>query len=186
MEGQEVRWRLIKFTGKERDQELGLDYFGARYHGSAVGRFTSPDWSAKPVAIPYAKLENPQSLNIYAYMLDNPLRGVDPDGHGDHCKAGTPGCINGVQRVTTGDKMENTDANRKAADANPASVQLESSTGTAFGGTVNYELTGTDKWKDYQIVQAESTKARAGSDRVPEPGGAKPSPFLATEPAHIH
>jgi RHS repeat-associated protein len=32
-----------KFTGKERDQETGLDYFGARYYGSALGRFTSPD-----------------------------------------------------------------------------------------------------------------------------------------------
>jgi RHS repeat-associated protein len=32
-----------KFTGKERDSESGLDYFGARYYGSALGRFTSPD-----------------------------------------------------------------------------------------------------------------------------------------------
>ena len=32
-----------KFTGKERDQETGLDYFGARYYGSALGRFTSPE-----------------------------------------------------------------------------------------------------------------------------------------------
>ena len=32
-----------KFTGKERDNETGLDYFGARYMSSAQGRFTSPD-----------------------------------------------------------------------------------------------------------------------------------------------
>lgn len=32
-----------KFTGKERDSESGLDYFGAKYYGSALGRFTSPD-----------------------------------------------------------------------------------------------------------------------------------------------
>ena len=32
-----------KFTGKERDSESGLDYFGARYYGSALGRFSSPD-----------------------------------------------------------------------------------------------------------------------------------------------
>ncbi len=32
-----------KFTGKERDGETGLDYFGARYFGSPMGRFTSPD-----------------------------------------------------------------------------------------------------------------------------------------------
>ena len=32
-----------KFTGKTRDTETGLDYFGARYFSSAQGRFTSPD-----------------------------------------------------------------------------------------------------------------------------------------------
>src|SRR6185437_16873902 len=31
-----------KFTGKERDQETGLDFFGARYMSAAEGRFTSP------------------------------------------------------------------------------------------------------------------------------------------------
>jgi RHS repeat-associated protein len=33
----------ITYTGKERDAETGLDYFGARYMSSAQGRFTSPD-----------------------------------------------------------------------------------------------------------------------------------------------
>jgi len=32
-----------KFTQKERDIETGLDYFGARYYGSMMGRFTTPD-----------------------------------------------------------------------------------------------------------------------------------------------
>ena len=32
-----------KFTGKERDAETGLDYFGARYYGSKIGRFTTVD-----------------------------------------------------------------------------------------------------------------------------------------------
>ena len=70
-----------QFTGKERDAESGLDYFGARYYGSALGRFTSPDWSTKPQPIPYAKLENPQSLNLYAYVFNNPLAHRDADGH---------------------------------------------------------------------------------------------------------
>ena len=68
-------------TGKERDTESGNDYFFARYYSSAIGRFLSPDWSAKLDPIPYAKLDNPQSLNLYAYMRNNPLGGVDPDGH---------------------------------------------------------------------------------------------------------
>ena len=72
-----------KFTGKERDAETGLDYFGARYFSAAQGRFTSPDWSAKPQPVPYADLANPQSLNLYSYVRNNPLSRIDPDGHID-------------------------------------------------------------------------------------------------------
>jgi RHS repeat-associated protein len=70
------------FTGKERDAESGNDYFGARYFTSTVGRFLSPDWSAKADPVPYTKLDDPQSLNLYAYVHNNPLSGVDADGHG--------------------------------------------------------------------------------------------------------
>jgi RHS repeat-associated protein len=69
------------FTGKERDSESGNDYFGARYYESAVGRFLTPDWSAKEEPVPYAKLDDPQTLNLYAYMVNNPTSGVDADGH---------------------------------------------------------------------------------------------------------
>jgi RHS repeat-associated protein len=70
-----------KFTAKERDSESGLDYFGARYYGSALGRWTSPDWSNAPEPVPYADLSNPQTLNQYTYVLNNPLAHVDDDGH---------------------------------------------------------------------------------------------------------
>jgi RHS repeat-associated protein len=72
-----------RYTGKERDSESGNDYFEARYYSSAMGRFLSPDWSAKEEPVPYAKLDNPQSLNLYAYVLNNPLSRVDADGHDD-------------------------------------------------------------------------------------------------------
>ncbi|WP_164981467.1 RHS repeat-associated core domain-containing protein [Silvibacterium dinghuense] len=71
----------LHFTGKERDTESGNDFFGARYYSSSLGRFLSPDWSATPTAVPYADLTDPQSLNLYGYMRNNPLGGVDPDGH---------------------------------------------------------------------------------------------------------
>jgi len=69
------------FTGKERDTETGNDYFMARYYSSSMGRFMSPDWSAKEEPVPYAKLDNPQSLNLYGYVGNNPLSRDDPDGH---------------------------------------------------------------------------------------------------------
>src|ERR1019366_2886007 len=61
------------FTGKERDTESGNDYFGARYYASSMGRWMSPDWSAKEDPVPYAKLDDPQTLNLYDYVRNNPL-----------------------------------------------------------------------------------------------------------------
>jgi RHS repeat-associated protein len=71
-----------RFTGKERDAESGNDYFGARYYASTMGRWLSPDWSAKEEPVPYAKLDDPQTLNLYAYVGNNPLGRADDDGHG--------------------------------------------------------------------------------------------------------
>jgi RHS repeat-associated protein len=83
-----------KFTSKERDDETGLDYFGARYYSSAQGRFTSADeftggpdeyYEFHDLAAQnptfYADLTDPQSLNKYQYCYNNPLLYIDPDGH---------------------------------------------------------------------------------------------------------
>ena len=60
------------FTGKERDLESGNNYMFARYYNPATGRFLSPDWDAKSDnPVPYAKLDNPQSLNLYALRGGN-------------------------------------------------------------------------------------------------------------------
>ena len=69
------------FADKLRDQDTNNDYFGARYYSSTLGRFLSPDWSGTPEPVPYADLTNPQSLNLYSYVKNNPLSVVDPDGH---------------------------------------------------------------------------------------------------------
>jgi len=88
------------FTGKERDTESGNDYFGARNYASSMGRFMSPDWAAKASPVPYATFGDPQSLNLYAYMRNNPLGGADPDGHCDiGCQIGiVMGIVNGIRR----------------------------------------------------------------------------------------
>ena len=64
------------FTSKERDEETGLDYFGARYYSSIQGRFTSTD----PIIMAPGRALDPQQINLYAYTRNNPLRFVDPDG----------------------------------------------------------------------------------------------------------
>lgn len=75
----------MKFTGKERDAETGLDYFLARYLSSPQGRFTSTDpasgWPS-----------DPQSWNMYAYARNNPLLYTDPDGETYRvCQIGSDG-----------------------------------------------------------------------------------------------
>jgi len=66
---------VSRYTGKERDTESGLDYFGARYYGSSMGRMMSPD----PM-LNSGRPDNPQTWNRYAYALNNPLKFVDPTG----------------------------------------------------------------------------------------------------------
>jgi len=70
------------FTGKEADDETGLYYYGARYYDPEIGRFTQIDplvlgESEKPLA---DVLSNPQALNGYSYVLNNPMRYVDENG----------------------------------------------------------------------------------------------------------
>jgi RHS repeat-associated protein len=70
-----------KFTGKERDSETQLDYFGARFYSNGLGRWVSADWSPTPIPVPYADFHDPQSLNLYGFVGGNPASKADPDGH---------------------------------------------------------------------------------------------------------
>ena len=60
----------FKFTGKERDEESGYDYFGARYYTSNLSMWLSVD----PLADKYP------NISPYAYCAWNPMKYVDPDG----------------------------------------------------------------------------------------------------------
>ncbi len=90
-----------RFTGKERDVETGLDYFGARYLSATMGRFTSVD-PYSPILVRQfalaggvpakvaddqfqAFISRPQKWNAFSYVQNQPLTMVDPfgaqDGH---------------------------------------------------------------------------------------------------------
>jgi RHS repeat-associated protein len=78
----------LHFTGEERDAESGLDNFGARYYSSSFGRWTSPDWSDDQDPVPYADFANPQTLNLYGIVQNNPVTFIDPDGHDEDAEYG--------------------------------------------------------------------------------------------------
>ena len=71
------------FTGQKLDRGTGLLYYGARYYDSALGMFISPD-----TLVPSPG--DPQSLNRYAYVNNNPIRYIDSTGH---CGPLTPVCL---------------------------------------------------------------------------------------------
>jgi len=67
----------IGFTGQRAESsELGsLMFFRARFYSPLVGRFLSAD-----TIVPSPG--NPQAFNRYAFVLNNPLKYIDPSGHG--------------------------------------------------------------------------------------------------------
>jgi RHS repeat-associated protein len=65
----------LKFSGKERDGESGLDYFGARYFDKTQYRFISVDPRMRS-GLP----EDSQSLNLYSYCGNNPESFLDSNG----------------------------------------------------------------------------------------------------------
>jgi len=75
----EVSLKRYRYTGKERDEETGLYYHGARYYAAWLGRWTSCD----PVGLSASKASGRESsvlFNLYANVLNNPTRYIDPKG----------------------------------------------------------------------------------------------------------
>lgn len=62
-----------QYTGQRNEANLGIYYYGARWYDPSIGRFMQADTIVPNPA-------NPQSLNRYSYVLNNPLRYTDPTG----------------------------------------------------------------------------------------------------------
>ena len=118
-------------TGKERDLESGLDYFGARYYGSNMGRWMTPDWADKPEDVPYGNLEDPQSLNLYAYVSNNPLSRADADGHDPDPQAQAAALVPVL--ISTGEGAEG-----GAALGGPVGAALGAAGGLTLGALAAY------------------------------------------------
>ncbi len=194
----------FKFTGKERDAESGLDYFGARYYGSALGRFLTPDWAARPTTVPYASLGDPQTLNLYGYVENAPLNRVDGDGHGDgNCAAGAAlngqgnGCTQAAEqnRSNAANAAQNNQINtRPPTPAPPANALQKTAFKTSHAAEVEAEKrtnpTSIKENKEYAgwiIKNADGSysigKANRGTETGSDPG---PKPPNAAEEYHTH
>jgi RHS repeat-associated protein len=68
----EVSLKRYRYTGKERDEETGFSYHGARYYATWLGRWISCD----PIGVK-------DEVDLYAYVGSNPTGLIDPTGTDD-------------------------------------------------------------------------------------------------------
>jgi RHS repeat-associated protein len=189
------RWR---FTGKERDTESGNDYFGARYYASSMGRFLSPDWAAKIEPVPYAKLDNPQSLNLYSYVWNNPLSRNDPDGHEVDLGNSEKKLRDEAQkRILSNVSSKERGLFKAATDKNgttrlvldkAAAANFEGKHSAGYGmlnEAINAKATATVTVGDYQTVGGVTTydvRASGGGKMVPRELGRDTAVLLSEHP----
>ncbi|HWB85160.1 MAG TPA: RHS repeat-associated core domain-containing protein [Bryobacteraceae bacterium] len=177
-----------KFTAKERDAETGLDYFGARYYSGAQGRWTSPD---QPFADQHP--EDPQSWNMYAYVRNNPLAHVDPNGKACSALNNSSGFCQRADLYTNLDMLVGSKtrffaaasaASQELADvavpgfgamaASPGTRAFLESTGQALqkvnlesaGQILSGQMTGSEEALDRSMVHREQTAVQKQLDQL--------------------
>ena len=168
-----------KFSGKERDSESGNDYFGARYYSSAMGRFMTPDWSAKAEPVPYAKLDNPQSLNLYEYALNNPLSGVDKDGHSSDTGCGVDGK---PAQCSFNDKRTNKPQNQQ--QSGQYAVTLNGRTANVTGGSLMHVMGADHVWITTSDGKSVGMGTAKGGGGIPDKNGGS-SPDKPGDPTQL-
>ena len=150
----------MHFTGKQRDYESGLDYFGARYFGggNTLGRFMTPD----PLG---GHTEDPQTMNKYAYVRNNPMSLTDPTGLDFYLQCTSTdhtGCMQvQIDPNSTGKTWVQADKNGNAAIITSDSIRAGQNTATVNGSGV--QINGNSEGI-YFDNPASHTKDSNGND----------------------
>jgi hypothetical protein len=127
----------------------------------------SPDWSAKEDPVPYAKLDDPQSLNLYGYVGNNPLGRADADGHccsWDQIKTGLD--VVGFVPVV-GDVANAASGAISLAQGHYGEAALSFASAVPIVGALGEIGKGAELLKDAGIL-ANRTKGLAGEVKVGE------------------
>ena len=160
------------FTGKERDSESGLDNFGARYLASSLGRFMTPDWAARPATVPYAVFGDPQSLNLYNYVRNDPISLTDAEGH---CIADASGlgCVDASSTSQTKPQSKESNRAQNKKPLTPAKIKraFYKQHGKDFNAAVQ-KVFGKDASKSRNANASELAEPRheQNSRRPPQHG----------------
>jgi RHS repeat-associated protein len=167
----------LLFTGKERDYDTGLDYFGARYYRADVGRFTTVD----PLVPEDHALADPQLWNRYAYVRNNPLRYTDPDGRciWDLCAVeGTTAIYVGAAALATAAWLVSPPGQQAVRGVvNDTGTMITTAVGAIGSWFQTERRPGTLGKPDHRQTVEEERERVAGKSEVTikTPGGAKDS-----------
>jgi RHS repeat-associated protein len=126
-----------QYTGQRWEDAIGLYFYNARWYDPALGRFIQPD-----TIVP--EPGNPQALNRYSYVLNNPVKYNDPTGHAREIGGGPKRWI----------------LPRSAFDSLTVSATPEPPRATSIG--VDYEGTWGDLWES----QGKSSDNHCGPANV--------------------
>jgi len=153
------RFSRSRSTGKERDAESGNDYFGARYYGSTMGRWMSPD----PAGLAAVNPSYPQTWNLYAYAANNPLIYTDPSGlacvyfndsgTGLDDKPGADGTVNPIDNNSTTGECKKTGGAWVDGNTDPSLVSANKD------GTFNIASTGNGNAYFTQVMAPSNAGA---------------------------
>ena len=147
--GMDLSLKRYRFTGKERDEETGLDYFGVRYYASWLGRWTSGD--------PGGFVDG---LNLYRYVRNNPVNGIDREGYSTEAAQQSPSDGDPVKKHTI-EKGDNLTSIAKKHNTTVANlVQLNNLDGESMSANGYYPGTELIVGYNYRAATTWNIKER--------------------------
>ncbi len=129
-----------QFCDKERDEESGLDYFGARYYLNTHYRWLSVD----PAFATERVIVSPQAGNLYSYCMGNPLTLCDPDGRVVYCTS--EAAFEAIKRSICNETL----ANKIKWDRKTGRISVENVSAAEMNE--NYHLLQTLVESDFVII----------------------------------
>ena len=154
--GVDLSLKRYRFSGKERDDETGLYYFGARFYAAWLGRWTSSD----PAGFV-------SGFNLFRYCSNNPIMFHDPNGMNDvRAPSNTPQNVVDALRTNT-DEARTTIANYltgKIFEGNQEYVP----------GSIRWNAARGQNWAQFRTVGTGTSTASEADAQAPasEGGGA--------------
>lgn len=133
-----------KYTGQERDNETALYFYNARYYDSRTGRFISADRVVQ-------SKRNPQFLNRYSYVMNNPMRLIDPSGQVATC---------GVWGISCGNSGDNNPCANWNCSSIPPRGSGRSNTGNLCPAGGCGEMNGTFRGVFGRWIPGQTYNAR--------------------------